>query len=436
LKIICLRARHLRQTDSLRIGTFDLKILLYEHAASGGFAGRAIDTGILSEGYAMLQGFAFDLKAAGHSIVLMQDSRLESLLPFQVDKIIRISSSEDIDVALVENLADCDASFLIAPETDQRLSELTKIVENQGEALSLNCKSSAIELTSDKVNLGKKTRQLGLDAPKSTSFSTGVSREEIVDKIQSLSLPMVIKPSVGAGCNFASLIRDEKELGSVMEGLKDTFEDHRMIAQEFVEGVSVSVSLVCTNKGATPISLNLQNVTLASPNLISEYKGGMLPYEHPLRCKAFDAARRLVESFEGLKGYVGVDLVLSDERVFVIEVNSRLTTSYIGLRNVSKINLAEAVIRAVLNNESLTDFEIEGYSFFSKINLPNNPRLHSWICNFKEAIVPPLLYDEKSVKFFITSTGKSRAIAKAYLDRVTVNLEQKATEEEKSWQGS
>ena len=90
------------------------------------------------------------------------------------------------------------------------------------------------------------------------------------------------------------------------------------------------------------------------------------------------------ESFEGLKGYVGVDLVLSDERVFVIEVNSRLTTSYIGLRNVSKINLAEAVTRAILNNESLTDFEIEGYSFFSKINLPNNPRLHSWICNFKE----------------------------------------------------
>ena len=33
----------------------------------------------------------------------------------------------------------------------------------------------------------------------------------------------------------------------------------------------------------------------------------------------------------GLKGYVGIDMVLSDDECYVIEINPRLTTSYLGL---------------------------------------------------------------------------------------------------------
>ena len=40
----------------------------------------------------------------------------------------------------------------------------------------------------------------------------------------------------------------------------------------------------------------------------------------------------MVESFSGLRGYVGVDVVLGQDKLYVVDVNPRLTTSYVGLR--------------------------------------------------------------------------------------------------------
>ena len=55
-----------------------------------------------------------------------------------------------------------------------------------------------------------------------------------------------------------------------------------------------------------------------------------------------------ISSVAGLRGYVGVDLVLGDQGDWVIEINPRLTTSYIGLRTLTNDNLAVAMLRIAL----------------------------------------------------------------------------------------
>jgi predicted ATP-grasp superfamily ATP-dependent carboligase len=42
----------------------------------------------------------------------------------------------------------------------------------------------------------------------------------------------------------------------------------------------------------------------------------------------------------GLSGYIGMDILIADEGCYRIEINPRLTTSYIGLRQVVNINLS------------------------------------------------------------------------------------------------
>jgi len=64
---------------------------------------------------------------------------------------------------------------------------------------------------------------------------------------------------------------------------------------------------------------------------------------------------------------VGVDLVLNADKVFVVDVNPRLTTSYVGLHNVGCFNTAEAILNAVLKGKLPTKVQISGYSCFSKI---------------------------------------------------------------------
>ena len=107
-------------------------------------------------------------------------------------------------------------------------------------------------------------------------------------------------------------------------------------------------ALLCSRGKALAISLNKQNVKLAAPEAVSSYEGGAVPFDHPLKHEAFRVAEKVVESFPGLRGYVGVDLVLAEDKPFVVDVNPRLTTSYVGLSRVAGFNVAEAMINAVL----------------------------------------------------------------------------------------
>ena len=76
------------------------------------------------------------------------------------------------------------------------------------------------------------------------------------------------------------------------------------------------------------------------------YRGGRTPFDHPLAAEAVDAATRTCAALPGLRGYVGVDLVLTDTGPVVIEVNPRLTTAYLGVRAVLDENVAAMALAA------------------------------------------------------------------------------------------
>jgi predicted ATP-grasp superfamily ATP-dependent carboligase len=78
------------------------------------------------------------------------------------------------------------------------------------------------------------------------------------------------------------------------------------------------------------------------------YLGGALPMPAPLAKRAMRLATDAVRTLDAPLGYLGVDLVLGDDSTgagdVVIEINPRLTTSYVGLRALAKTNLAAALV--------------------------------------------------------------------------------------------
>jgi predicted ATP-grasp superfamily ATP-dependent carboligase len=96
------------------------------------------------------------------------------------------------------------------------------------------------------------------------------------------------------------------------------------------------------------------------------YRGGSLIREAVLAGRATSLAMRAIESLPPALGYVGVDLVLGDapdgSDDVAIEVNPRLTTSYVGLRAVIKQNLAQAMLVAAAGDDlqlTAADFGVE-----------------------------------------------------------------------------
>lgn len=127
----------------------------------------------------------------------------------------------------------------------------------------------------------------------------------------------------------------------------------------FVDGVPVSVSFLVTARSAVALEPGHQEMQLAGEKY--EYRGGRMPLASAeMRHRAVRLARLAVESVDGLQGFVGVDLILGHDGPrlatatdHVLEINPRLTTSYLGLRQIHRSwNIAEQWLRACLEERT------------------------------------------------------------------------------------
>jgi predicted ATP-grasp superfamily ATP-dependent carboligase len=383
-----------------------LRLLVYEHVSGGGFAGEPLSSNVLSEGFAMLRTLISDFKAAGHYVTATLDSRLARLNPpLGADCIVPVFSSQEVQAAIRRVSASADAAYVIAPETEGVLQSLVESVEQTGVA-SLNCPASIIGKVVDKAFLQVSLRKLGVPAPETIVFSVADGVEEIKRVVHGrLRFPLIFKPSNDVSCCGLSVVRNERQVAGAVGKIKRESSSKRFVAQELIRGAAASVSLISTGSDARSISLNLQDVTIEAPDAISSYNGGLVPFDHSLRLGAFAVAEKIVKSFRDLRGYVGVDLVLTEEEAVAIEVNPRLTTSYIGLRRVVNFNAAEAIVNAVLKRELPTNIQSYGYAFFSKVEtlLPTIEALKKTY-EMNEVISPPFPVSKNSTACALVSS--------------------------------
>ncbi|MCE9568079.1 MAG: ATP-grasp domain-containing protein [Planctomycetes bacterium] len=194
----------------------------------------------------------------------------------------------------------------------------------------------AIQLTSDKLALSQHWREHGVRTPATTDREP--TRCEV--------FPVVWKPQDGAGSTATFKLNSYFDATSAKARLAAENHTGPMILQQFVSGQAASVAFLCGPAGNVPL---LPTFQLLSDDGRFKYLGGELPIPSELAERATRLAQRAVDCVPGLLGYVGVDLVLGDaadgSRDFAIEINPRLTTSYVGLRALADFNIAEAMLR-------------------------------------------------------------------------------------------
>lgn len=367
-----------------------MNLLVYEHASGGGFAEERIPPEMLSEGYGMLRTLISDFKARGYNIATFLDSRLKTLNPpIEADKIISISSRKELDENLKKLSGLVDAVYVIAPESGQILQELVEVVGACG-GVCLNSQTDAIKEASSKARIYEVLKKSGLRFPETVTMSLLENLRHIKRVVCELGFPVVFKRIDGVGCSGLSIVRDAGQITAAVNKIIRESTSKCFIVQKLVKGVNVSVSLISTGEKALPITLNKQMVTLAPPHLQSSYNGGIVPFTHSLKKEALNVAQMAVNSLKGLKGYVGVDMVLAKDGPVVIEVNPRVTTSYIGLRKVVSFNPAQAIIDAVFRQKLPENVRILGCVFFSKVIVPSpNPLFLPKIYKLDGVVSPP-----------------------------------------------
>jgi predicted ATP-grasp superfamily ATP-dependent carboligase len=265
----------------------------------------------------------------------------------RVGQVVRLGRGEDERSHFHELAGAADFTLVIAPEFDDLLAMRCRWVEEAGGRL-LGPSPAAVRGTADKLALGSHLLGQGIPTPPCRPWGPG-------DPVAADGYPAVWKPRYGAGSQATFLVRGPDELtacaavarveGAVGEGL----------LQPFVAGQPASVAFLLGPGRCVPLLPAAQDL---SADGRFRYLGGSLPLAPPVAERAIRLAQRAVGTVPGLSGYVAVDLVLGaavdGSQDWAIEINPRLTTSYVGLRALAATNLAEALLR-IANGEEPPD---------------------------------------------------------------------------------
>lgn len=358
------------------------------------------DPEFLLEGRAMLEGLLDDFNKIDYSryfevsyLIAEKLLKKEYLQKWDVfDPLIVNFSPENffnLENWLESNISNFEACIFVAAEENLELYKLTKIIESKGVNV-LGSTAKAVLKSSDKLetyeylkkyfNNNKnvnndinliETYKIDLNEFKNeykekTNYnSLNHVSDKFSDKFSNLfdnNNKMLIKPADGVACQGIKVLNSLDELFNSLKSIKTSLP--YVLLQDFVEGQPCSVSLLSDGINAIPLSLNLQKIEFENDGL--EYFGGEVPWDHPLKFDALEMAKNIVESIDGLKGYIGVDLIISD-KIYFIEINSRLTTPYVALRNVIDINLGQAIADSSMGSLP-DDFNLSGCFEFRKGN--------------------------------------------------------------------
>jgi predicted ATP-grasp superfamily ATP-dependent carboligase len=276
------------------------------------------------------------LSLDGIAVDVLQDVRFQgSCLPPGCNvHAVRGLEEEQRQLARLAEIADW--SVIIAPEFSGHLHARCRLVEQGGGRL-LGPGSNLVALASDKQATAEFLSARGIRVPTGVALGPGEALPQDFD------YPAVLKPRDGAGSQGIELV--DQPLSRRVNRMSPA----RL--EVFCPGTAASVALLCGPRQTVPLAPCYQR--LSNDGQLS-YQGGAVPLDDALVPRARDLAMRTVTSLRGefaaeeFRGYMGVDLVLgadhsgADDRV--IEINPRLTTSYVGLRALAEDNLAEAML--------------------------------------------------------------------------------------------
>jgi predicted ATP-grasp superfamily ATP-dependent carboligase len=300
-----------------------MDVFVYEYTC-------ATDPGsaLQEEGWAMLRAVLDDFSRVPgiHTRTMLHVSCAR---PAPAGEVHPVQSSEE--AAVFRQLAAAAAwTLVIAPECNDLLRTRCRCVEEAGGRL-LGPSPDAVALTGDKLQLSRHLRSHAVPTPACEPLSPHPS----------FPFPFVHKPRFGAGSQATFRVSSPEELATCTTVARSEGWEGEAIVQPFVEGAAVSVAFLLGPVQQLALTATRQHL---SRDGRFHYLGGELPLPQIEAERAVQLARRAVDVVPGLKGYVGVDLVLG-ERDWVLEINPRMTTSYVGLRALTDANLAETMLR-------------------------------------------------------------------------------------------
>lgn len=410
-------------------------IFVFEFISGGGFRQIPIPSSLFCEGFGMLRSIIADFKALDFEIHTMLDNRVFFLSEIIKADHVRKVEINDNYLRIFKNLVKTSTYvFIIAPESSKILYNLTKIVRNQ-KKIVLSTNLYGIKSGASKLKAYKFFRKRKIPTP--ITYKIPYKRKDldvdfIIKKFRKLNNPIVIKPEDGVGAESIKYFENESQIIGFFDNAEYELDRKRnYILQEFIEGKDLSISLIggyYSKFDPLILSINFQDVNIK--NIKSEYFGGYTPLENNE-----ELTKHLFINIDQIKllkieGYFGIDFIRKhNNSMSFIEINPRLTTSYMGLRNVINHNCAELIFNSRIKIPNKPEIQFLHHSHFTRldffypdfknIDVYNEELLPKLIKLIPEFVTPPISLDNsQNFSCFIATKSKDYTSSKIRVNEI------------------
>ena len=407
------------------------KIFIFEFVSGGGYNTTSLPSSLFCEGYSMLKSIIEDFSELDFEIYTLLDKRIAFLGNYLLaNKIHLVEGNCNYLEKYKEMLLKSDACYIIAPEFSNILYQLTEIADNFDKKI-YSIGLEGIKIGASKMNTYRFFKQSHVPTPETYLIPTldnGLDLEFIYKKFEDLNHSIIIKPEDGVGAECILHVNKKSQIHELFEK-KNTLKDfpRTYILQRYIDGLDLSISLIgiFDENQIKPyiLSINTQNVLLHKGSFESQYNGGTTPAEisEVIKENLYFYLQKLNFSF--FNGYFGIDFILAhDHSIRFIEINPRLTTSYLGIRNIYDTNPLKPIINPTkIEMEKLLGHQ-NNLSEYYRLDLKyiGKQTIHSirdeltskLLKEIPELITPPISLDkEYSDIFSCFIATKSRDIA-------------------------
>ena len=327
-----------------------MKILVFEYITGGGFNKQKLPDSLKNEGCLMLQALLdslrFQVNHKDLSIMVMLDYRFKGLINTDGFESIIIKREQNSHEEFVRLAQECDAVWPIAPESDGVLQHVCQAVEQLGKRL-LSSSSDGVTLTGNKFKTYERLKEYPIATVPTRLFTRADSHPEALNMAHELAElcslnsidkidQWVVKPVDGVGCTDNYILTDQQDFVQMYS------RQGRYIIQPHLLGKKTSLSCLFKEGIGWLLCVNLQKFNIIN----QQYQLSEIIVNCNVDLSRYqDLVKSIAQAFTELWGYVGIDLIETTEQIFVLEINPRLTTSFVGINEALGINVAENVLQ-------------------------------------------------------------------------------------------
>ncbi len=269
---------------------------------------------LLPEGFSMAYSLANTINPYYNSILIVSEK-----IPISIEGVKYIKIKCNYLNKMLKTINRNDYVIVIAPPKE--LIDLSKAIGDKIIGPSLKY----IVLFSNKYESMVNLDRCGLSTPYTISINDA-SRLDIPSSM----FPIVIKPSMLAGSECVYLVNSLKNLQRIVSRVISCDPNNTAVIQRYIDGVSGSISAVIDRGRVVFYSVNIQLINIE--NNMFRYIGNILPIRNENVVKhAYSLLTQFASCFPDYIGYIGFDIIITGENITIVEVNPRITTSFIAI---------------------------------------------------------------------------------------------------------